>query len=359
LKLRVVVTAASTLTLSLALVMACYVLQTNVAVADAPRLVRNTAALQSALATARSGDRILLAPGSYERLGLKGLKFGGEVTIASAEPTKRAVVAGIEAVNVSGLRFENLELTINDRVDIAFSVAGGSDRVVLDRAVIHDPAKKSRSGVLIRDSTDVAVKNSELYDMGTALRIMNSRNVTVATNRFHDIHGGDGIQGTGSSGVKLAGNYFTDFYPNPGDHPDAIQFFTFNQKAPARDLTMTDNVFVRGAGGIVQGIFLGNEAQLPYQQVVITGNTLIGTMYNGIAVHLAEEVTIADNVVQSYADMASWILVNHASSATVTNNRAADFIYKGENKSLSEKGNKKLKAARVGDVSALKARTSE
>jgi hypothetical protein len=356
LKLRVAA-VGRTLALGLMVVAGCLG-QTSLAVAETPKLVRNTAALQAALATARSGDRILLAPGNYERLGLRGLKFGGEVTIASADPVKRAVVAGIEMASVSGLRFENLELTVNDRNEIAFSVGGQSDRVTLDGAVIHDPVNRTRSAILIRSSTDIVVKNSELFDVGTALRILDSRNVTVANTRFHDLRG-DGIQGAGSSYVTLTGNNFSNFYPKPGDHPDAMQFFTLNTKASATNLTFTNNVFVRGAGAPVQGIFLGNEIRMPYQQVVITGNTLLGTMYNGIAVDVADDVTIANNTVQAYADMNSWIIVQRSSNAKITNNRAGSFIYKGENKHLSEKGNKTLKAARVGDLSALKARASE
>jgi hypothetical protein len=330
-------------------------MQVKAASAATPKLVRNTAGLEAALTTARSGDRIQLAAGQYAAVRLQGVKFAGDVTIASADPANRAQVAGIEVVNASGLKFENLELTVNERNAIAFNVGGRSDRIVLDRAVIHDPVKQNRSGVLIRDSSDVIVKNCELFDVGTALRIMGSRNVTVAGSRFHDIRG-DGIQGTSSSFVTLTGNNFTNFYPKPGDHPDAMQFFTLNAKAPQTDLTFTDNVFIRGAGSPVQGIFLGNEIAMPYQRVVITGNTFIGAMYNGIAVDVADDVTIANNVVHAYSDMGSWILVGRSSNAKVTDNRASDYVYKGDNKHLSDKGNKRMKAAKVGDVSALAGR---
>src|SRR5881392_3615703 len=119
-------------------------------------VVASTDALTSALSAAQGGDRILLSAGSYAAIGLQGVRLVGEVTITSADPANRAQVAGIELSNCSGLRFENL----------AVSVTSGSDHVALQDLEIHDPAVRAHSGVLIRDSSDVSVGGSELHDVG-------------------------------------------------------------------------------------------------------------------------------------------------------------------------------------------------
>src|SRR5204863_4949909 len=119
------------------------------------KLVRSNAELIPAILAARPGDRVLLAAGAYERLGLQGVKVAGEVTIASADPGNRALVAGIELSDCRGLRFENMDLTVNARNLIAFNISN-SDHIALEGLNIQDPAVKY-SGVLIRDSSDVSV----------------------------------------------------------------------------------------------------------------------------------------------------------------------------------------------------------
>src|SRR5436190_13570942 len=118
-------------------------------------VVASTDALTSALSAAQGGDRILLSAGSYAAIGLQGVRLVGEVTITSADPANRAQVAGIELSNCSGLRFENLDVSVNTRNLIAVSVTSGSDHVALQDLEIHDPAVRAHSGVLIRDSSDV------------------------------------------------------------------------------------------------------------------------------------------------------------------------------------------------------------
>jgi hypothetical protein len=353
----VVVIAAA---IGVALLIACYAVQTKPAAAAAGGagaakaatvIVRDTAGVVAALKSAGGGDTILLAPGAYTTLGLQKVNIsGGQVTIASADPTKPAVIAGIEIANCSGLAFRDLEVTLNARLQTVFNVADSQD-IRLDRLNFHGVAGGDKPGLMFRNSANVSVKNSKFHDLGTALTNMDSNHVTVSGNHFHDIRG-DGVQTTGSSNVTIAGNHFTDFHTAPGDHPDAIQFFTYRQKAPAQNITIVDNIIVRGKGDIIQGIFLGNEIKMPYVDVKISGNKVIGAMYNGIAVGVGQNVTITDNLVQGYRDQDSWIMISGSTNASASNNQSTGFIEK-ENTGAKIKDNRKLKAAKVGDISAL------
>src|SRR5688500_15215123 len=91
----------------------------------------------------------------------------------------------------------------------------------------------------------------------------------------------DGMKGGGSSNVVIAQSYFRHFHTAEGDHPDAIQFWTTNTTTSASNITIVDNVIIQGNGGPVQGIFLGNELDITYQNVTISGNFVSDGSYHG------------------------------------------------------------------------------
>src|SRR3546814_17629153 len=84
----------------------------------------------------------------------------------------------------------------------------------------------------------------------------------------------------GTNDVVISNNYFTDFHPVGADHPDAIQLWTTNTTESARNISITGNVFERGDGDIIQGIFLRDQSggKLPYQDVTISDNIVLGGM---------------------------------------------------------------------------------
>jgi Ca2+-binding RTX toxin-like protein len=314
--------------------------------------VNTTDQLVSALNTAQSGDTILLAPGSYSAINLSGVNFtGAGVTIASADPNNPAKVAGVELDNSSGLTFKNLDVSLNTRTQDVFEV-NNSSNIHLTGLNLHDVAGSNNNGLLFRNSSNVSLDNSQLHDMGVGVRNVNSDHVTVSNNNFHDLEG-DGIDTSGSSYVTLHGNYFTDFHVQPGDHPDAMQFWTYGTTSSAHDIEISDNTVVRGSGDIVQGIFMGNEAGIPYQNVEITGNKLVGTMYNGLAVQDGQHVTIANNIVEGYTDMTSWIHVQGSSDVAIQNNQTTALVDNEGNTGLTESGNTIIPQATVGDTSIL------
>ena len=314
--------------------------------------VNTTQGLMSALNSAQSGDTILLSAGNYSTIGFDHKHFAGAgVTIASADPGNPAVVAGIEFEDSSGLTFRDLEVTINPRTQTAINIYGSSD-IDLDGLNIHGAPGGDLPGLLFRNSTNVSVTDSDFHDLGTAVRNVNSTYVTVADNRFTDLRG-DGVQTTASSNVTIAGNHFTNFNTAAGDHPDAIQFFTTGQTASVQNITITNNIVVRGSGDIVQGIFLGNEAHKPYVGVTISGNTIVGAMYNGIALDEGQNVTISNNIVQAYTDQDSWIGIDASTNVTLSGNQSQSLLYSNGNTGLSVSGNTTLAATTVGDVSIL------
>jgi len=317
--------------------------------------VGSSAQVQQALATAQSGDIILLAPGSYAEVGLSGFNFtGAGVTITSADLTHPAVVAGFDIQNSSGLTLSHMEVTVDPRIGIGVNVASDNN-IHLDSLNVHAQPGDLELGVQFRSSTNVSLTNSNIHDTGVGVQHLNADGVTISNNNIHDLLG-DGIHGAGTSNITISGNYLTNLFVQTGDHPDAIQFFTYGTTASAHDITITNNTYVRGAGGAVQGIFLGNEINMPYLNVTITGNAIVGGMWNGIAVGVGNNVNVSNNLVEGYVDQGSWITLQNTTNSFETNNTSTSYLPETSttaNTNLVSTGNVTINPGAVGDTSLL------
>jgi hypothetical protein len=315
--------------------------------------ITTTAALAAALTAAQGGETFTLPPGPLDSLGLRHVEPASTVVIASADPANPAVIAGMEFDSCQHLTFSDIEVRLNARTQTVCDVAYSSG-IRFQRVDFADAPGSSNAGLLFKNSSSVSVDTCNFHDSGTFVRNVNSDHVTISNSIFHDGQG-DGIQSNGSSFVTLLGNRFTDFNPSGGDHPDAMQFFTYGQTAPATDILVQDNVVTRGKGGIVQGVFMGNEAHIPYERVKILGNGLAGTMYNGIAINAASDVEISHNYVLPYVDMGSSIGAGPVTGLVMDGNCTAGPIDTAGSSGVSVSNTQTIQPAAVGDDSALKA----
>ena len=294
--------------------------------------VSTAAQLSAALASAHAGDTILLASGTYSGLVLKNVHFSSAVTITSADLAHPATITDLIVNSCSGLTFSNLEVDeSSSTVTNPFQILSSSN-IQLSHLWIHGSLDNNPSddpaGLFIRNSDHITVSGCEFEQLWHGAGFLDSNYLQFTGNSFHDIRS-DGIRGGGSSFVTISDNSFTDFFPNfaAGDHPDAIQFWTTNTTSSAHDITITDNVISRGTGAAVQGIFLRDQVgNLPYENVSITGNMLVGTAFNGIFVDHASGVTLSGDVVAGYPDEKSWIRLEEVSGAQVAHDTAAALL---------------------------------
>lgn len=311
--------------------------------------VADMGGLWAAIKSAAPGAVIMLKPGSYSELKLHGLNFAQPITFAAADPSRKPVIAGLVLNSSKGVRFRDIRFSVNPTTGFAAMVGGSSD-VRFDGVELFGAGPGDGNGLMFRNSSDVAVVNSLVHDLGTGINHLDSQRVTICGNRLSDIQS-DGVRGGGSSFVEITQNDFTNFRPKPGDHPDAIQFWTRNTKGPTRDLVISDNTYVRGKGAAVQGIFVGNESKIPYQNVVISRNRIVGGMYHGISISDGDNIKIENNFVQGYADMTSWIMINGAKNSILDSNVASDYKM-SQNEKLKQANNKPIKLAKIGDLGA-------
>ena len=293
--------------------------------------VSSTAALVRALQIAKSGDVISLASGVYSAVTLKNIAIAGNVTVTSADPLHKAVFSDLLVRNSSGISFANIDFTPKvGAPNNSFQVTGSS-HIGFDYITLAGPnnlgSGQEQSAFMIRASKDVSVTNSAFHHLWHGVSLLDNTGVTLSGNYFHDIRT-DGIRGGGNSSLTVSNNLFTDFYPAAGDHPDAVQLWTTNTTTAASDITITDNVVLRGQGAPVQGIFLRDQVgTLAYERVTITDNLVVGGMYNGIAAGHVEGGTISGNTVLGTADQKSWIRVEEDTGVAVAGNVATQLLF--------------------------------
>lgn len=265
--------------------------------------VTTQADLISALQAAKPGDVVRLA-GKFGQLGIPSRVYGG-VTLAGP-----AVIAGLKASTVSGLTFTDLEFALPVAKDEVGSNANGvrliNCRDVHFRKVHVHGAKPGDPlnicGVSFSGCSNYSVENSELDNLRVAITQGLGDHAAFTGNHFHDIRI-DGIDSTACSFVTIARNRFDNFHhlghPNTpdGDHSDAIQFLTAGHPLRMRDITIEDNLIVQGAGEVMQGMQIQDESKgkVPFANVIIRRNTIIGGNWNGIHLTDCTGGEISDN----------------------------------------------------------------
>ncbi len=293
-------------------------------------VVDSSVSLISAVKLAKDGDVILLKAGDYKSVNFSNIHVNGNVTITSADAGAPARLLDLAIKSSSGLSFDNVHFAPQS-VDRAFTflVANSSD-VHFSSVQVNGPEGAmgyKSSPFMIRNSQNVSVTNSEFAHLQHGISVLDSKGISLTENYFHDIRT-DGIRGGGVSDLTISGNYMTDFRPAVGDHPDGIQLWTTNTKASATNIVITDNIITRGTGDPIQGIFMRDQVgTLPYQNVTISGNMVVGGMYNGIAVGHLENLSVTNNIVAALPGQKSWIGVNSASDSVVSNNIATTYNF--------------------------------
>jgi nitrous oxidase accessory protein NosD len=309
--------------------------------------------LRKAVGEAKPGDVIRLAGGQYGAFVIRKVERGGApITLVADDPASRPVFTSIEIKSSGDLTLKDLDVVLADEPGVTIE---GSRRVRLEGLKVQGQSSADYigggNGIVIRRVGEVTVVDSELRNLGNGLTHRDTRKLTIRNNRIHSIRV-DGIHGGGSSEMRIEGNTFWNFSRMPGEHPDAIQFWTSNSKESASDIVVENNLIIRGEGGRMQGIFITDQSKgrLPYKNVTVRGNAVIGSMYHGITVMNAVNPVVEDNVVLGYDDMKSWLMVRQSDGAIVKNNATTSLRLNTENKNLTESGNKALRQAKIGDA---------
>lgn len=296
-------------------------------------MISTVAALILALQTPHSGETLVLAPGSYSLVSIRNVH--GPVTISSGDSVHRAQLEGLTVVNSSEITFLNIDmLASSSSTPLQPLRVLSSDHISLDNVKVYGRSSDfpaETHGLFFGNDNNILVKHSEFSALRVAVTVKDSENITFSSNIFHDIRT-DGIDSGGTANENIDGNDFRDFRPQESDHPDCIQFWPTPDHPLVKNISIINNTYERGHGGIVHGIFIRPKpgAPISFEGVRISGNRLLGIGVRSITLRLGRNVTLTDNVAQAWPDRSpSTIRLWDSESVIATGNQAGMYDFRG------------------------------
>ncbi len=308
--------------------------------------VSNSAELTRAIARAKGGDVIELAPGDYGVVGINKAQFDAPVTIRSADPNRPAVFSRITLNQGRNVRFSDIEVAYvpapgEGNGQKMFRINGGSN-ITLDKLYVHGvidgDVRRDANGIAAVGVEGFTVSNSRIVHINAGIAVNGGRNVRLTANEISFI-GSDAIEIPGGDGVLIEGNKVRDFRTNPGLHPDFVQCWTTRQKSGCKNVRILRNEIRNTPGHESQGVFFGDEDKVGgYENIEISDNLFSMTWWHAISITGApKNVVIRRNrVVAGPNYPRPWIRVG--GPAIVEGNIAPAYLI-GTKKSIVPRGN--------------------
>ena len=299
--------------------------------------VSNATQLQSALASAVGGDKILLAAGDYGNVSINNRNYSSNVTVQVQSFQNPAHFDGLFIQNSKNLTFSGLDigrdLNAGEPEYTQLNWIRSSSNIKLSGVTIHGSMDNNPQndgvGIVLTEVTGFNINNSKFTELYRGVAVQQSANVTIQSTEFKTIRS-DGIVNAAVDGVYYDNNTFSDFRPVIPDHADFIQFWNTGQTRGSNNITIKNNVMmqpefsgIEGTG--VQGIFISDPLAYGYKNILIQNNLVYSNgAYNGITVNGGTGVQILDNTVisQSTDDKQFWIRLQATDKVRVEGNIA-------------------------------------
>jgi parallel beta-helix repeat protein len=318
-------------------------------------IVKNQTELDAALRAATGGETIKLLAGTYSNLRLTNRNFASNVTITSADPNHPATIQYVNVNSSNNVTFKSLDIgrpiLAPEAEYTQLSNVTSSTNIMFDSVHISggsgDPSKSLGWGMFVRDGSNITIQNSTVDHVTMGMQLNGVDNLVLKNNTFEN-NRRDSLNLSEVTNVVIDGNFFTNNYPLPGEHPDAIQFFTAGTTQASSNIVIKNNIVMQGDGGAIQGIFMNDEAgNLPYTNVDITNNLIyVSGLYNGITIAHGSNINIQQNTVVSRTDDAAYmrIALSAVNGATIANNISDDILIDPVATNISLGNNSKLRA---------------
>ncbi|MFN3937463.1 MAG: right-handed parallel beta-helix repeat-containing protein [Gemmobacter sp.] len=299
-------------------------------------LVSSIDGLHAALAAAKGGETILLAPGHYGELSINPRarngydgKFPTEVTITSADASNPASFGRLFLDGVTNMTFSNLlfdyrvEEGVNATRDRPFRAEYTTNVKFLDNEFRGDVAQGvsetadgfgTAIGLSVTRSVGAVIEGNELHSWHRGLIVSHSDNSVVRGNEVHDFRS-DGMNFVAVQGILIEDNHIHSCRASrdSGDHADMIQFWTSGTSRPTTDVVIRNNLLDIADGSYTQSIFMRNESvdsqgggrEMYYRNILIENNTIYNSHTHGITVGEVDGLIIRNNSVIRVADQSN------------------------------------------------------
>jgi hypothetical protein len=330
-------------------------------------VVTNTAELNNALDALSTGNggTILLDGngGPYDVNVDQSGMTGKPVLLQSMDTNNPAVIENMSLMNASYLSFNDLVVDSQSQQGYFDVEIKHSDNIQFSNMdMVGDAtgylgagssAAKAESGILIKDSDNILIADSELSHYYHGLSMQNVTNVQVVGNEIHSMQG-DGIRGGGWQNMVISQNHIHDFLGSDHtiNHDDMIQMWSVSTNGiPNIGVEISSNFLDAGQGAATQSILLQAEAfnmaghplQGVYNQdIKVFDNLIYNGQYHGISVAQADNAQVYGNTVLwntdaqmvgtngTAASNMPWIKLSGTINSTVHDNIAGKITENGQ-----------------------------
>lgn len=286
------------------------------------KLNATPATLVTVLKVAAGGEDILLTPGNYGDVVLRGRVFAPPIRLTAATTKSRPVLRslvlqGCAGVTLDGLamRFTPDPLTkdgtavvfINKSKDVTI-LAGEVSSGPAVNGVPEDAQKLDSSGnilgwptchgVTVLGSENVVIRGVEIHHLFRGVNVGLSARVEIADNEIHNLRKSAVVGGCNDLTIK--GNRMHSARPwrygqtPAGDHGDWIAIWNGGPTRLA-NITITDNLMTTGEGVPMMGGWVQGKAA-GIDNVVYARNAIIGGANMGFSLSDVHGGKIDDNV---------------------------------------------------------------
>lgn len=268
--------------------------------------VTDDAGLKKAIASARAGDRITLAPGSYGPIDMNGRRIGGAPVTLTGRDARIAAVAlldargwSLEGLTIGGAyqgRFRVIHIQNSEDVGIRNNLIHG-------RNVNNDPWDDHGNGIGVRNSQRIEVTGNRFRDLYLGFIAGTSSDIRFEGNSLAFVREGSNWASVKNATIRC--NRFSHFFPDwtKKEHPDAIQGWFNNGSGGNENFLIEGNAILTGGPRAVQGIFLAGsyvpngKPENRMRNFTIRDNIYYGSSHHGITLSGAENFVVERNTI--------------------------------------------------------------
>ena len=268
------------------------------------------AQLDSALASAKSGDTIELAGGNYGNLTVKNLAFARDVTITSKSTGDPATFGNLEVLNSRHLAFKGIAFDAARAPHSKLVIVNHSEAIHFENDSFTGRVSGGYGtgwGLWTGNSADISLSGSTLAGFRTGTYLMNVTGLEVKDNTISGIALDAMIVGKVHETV-ISGNSISLHVPVGTKHTDGIQFWNTGENHPSTGITIANN-HIETNNTASHGIYMNNPmaealgGSAYFSDVSITGNTVIGGQVMGIGWGETRGLSISDNTILQAPDL--------------------------------------------------------
>jgi hypothetical protein len=250
------------------------------------------------LASVRPGDTLPITGTFANPLVLRNRDFGNvQVDARDAVFHSGLVLNNVHNLAFSGGTYGRADLDIRawHTVQVQFS-----SNISLAQGLFLGNRDNRGSGLLVVQSHQVTVRDSQFTGHGTGMGVRSSTGVPVTRNSITGSFA-DGINVVDSQRVIVSSNSCSAFTPGVGSHPDCIQLWSLNGRPLQSDIAILNN----SAIGNMQAFVSFDPRTGSGERLIFAGNYAAVTFTHGVSCTRCNDSIFIDNVLSNLPE-ARW-----------------------------------------------------